>query len=152
MQVLYTHCAGLDVHKKTVGACLITPAPQGGWHHEVRSFSTMTHDLLALSDWLLAAGCTPVALESTGEYWKPVFNILEAHFEVLLVNAQHIKAVPGRKTDVKDAQWIAALLHHGLLRASFIPPPAQRELRELPRHRTTFGRERATVVNRVQKV
>jgi transposase len=152
MQVLYSHCAGLDVHKKTVVACLITSDPQGGWQHETRTFSTMTRDLLALSDWLLAAGCTHVAMESTGEYWKPVFNILEAHFAVLLVNAQHIKAVPGRKTDVKDAQWIAELLQHGLLRASFIPPPAQRELRELTRHRSNFVRERATVVNRVQKV
>jgi transposase len=152
MQVLYTHCAGLDVHKKTVVACLITPALQGGWQHETRTFGTMTRDLLALSDWLLTAGCTHVAMESTGEYWKPVFNILEAHFAVLLVNAQHIKAVPGRKTDVKDAQWIAELLQHGLLRASFIPPPAQRELRELTRHRSTFVRERATLVNRVQKV
>jgi transposase len=152
MQVLYTHCAGLDVHKKTVVACLLTPTPRGSWQHEVRSFSTMTRDLLALSDWLLEAGCTHVAMESTGEYWKPVFNILEAHFEVLLANAQHIKAVPGRKTDVKDAQWIAELLQHGLLRASFIPPVAQRELRELTRHRTTFVRERATLVNRVQKV
>jgi transposase len=152
MQVLYTHCAGLDVHKKTVVACLITPDPRGGWQHETRTFGTMTRDLLALSDWLLAAGCTHVAMESTGEYWKPVFNILEAHFAVLLVNAQHIKAVPGRKTDVKDAQWIAELLQHGLLRASFIPPPVQRELRELTRHRSTFVRERATLVNRVQKV
>jgi transposase len=152
MQVLYTHCAGLDVHKKTVVACLITPDPQGGWQHEVRSFSTMTRDLLALSDWLLEAGGTHVAMESRGEYWKPVFNILEVHFTVLLVNAQHIKAVPGRKTDVKDAQWIAELLQHGLLRASFIPPVVQRELRELTRHRTTFVRERATLVNRVQKV
>jgi transposase len=152
MQVLYTHCAGLDVHKKTVVACLITPDPQGGWHQEMRSFSTMTRDLLALSDWLLAAGCTHVAMESTGEYWKPVFNILEAHFEVWLVNAQHIKAVPGRKTDVKDAQWLAELLRHGLVRASFIPPPAQRELRELTRHRSNFVRERASLVNRVQKV
>jgi transposase len=152
MQVLYTHCAGLDVHKKTVVACLLTPDPQGGGQQETRSFSTMTRDLLALSDWLLAAGCTHVAMESTGEYWKPVFNILEAHFTVLLVNAQHIKAVPGRKTDVKDAQWIAELLQHGLLRASFIPPPIQRELRELTRQRSNFVRERASLVNRVQKV
>jgi len=152
MQVLYTHWAGLDVHKKTVVACLITPDPQGGWHQETRSFSTMTHDLLALSDWLLAAGCTHVAMESTGEYGKPVFNILEAHFEVLLVNAQHIKAVPGRKTDGKDAQWIAELLPHGLWRASFMPPPAQRELRELTRQRSNFVGERARLVNRVQKV
>jgi transposase len=152
MQVLYPHCAGLDVHKKTVVACRLTPDAQGGVCQETRSFTTMTRDLLALSDWLLAAGCTHVAMESTGEYWKPVFNILEAHFEVLLVNAQHIKAVPGRKTDVKDAQWIAELLRHGLLRASFIPPPVQRELRELTRHRSNFVRERASVVNRVHKV
>jgi transposase len=151
MQVLYTHCAGLDVHKKVVVACLLSPNPQGGGRQETRSFSTMTCDLLALADWLLAAGCTHVAMESTGEYWKPVFNILEAHFTVLLVNAQHIKAVPGRKSDVKDAQWIAELLQHGLLRASFIPPPVQRELRELTRHRSNFVRERASVVNRVHK-
>jgi transposase len=142
----------LEVHKKTVVACLITPDPQGGGPHEIRSFGTMTRDLLALSDWLLAAGCTPVAMESTGEYWKPVFSILEAHFAVLRVNAQHLKAVPGRKTDVKDAQWIAELLQHGLLRASFIPPPAQRELREWTRHRSTFVRERATLAKRVQQV
>jgi transposase len=98
----------------------------------------MTRDLLALSDWLLEVGCTHVAMESTGEYWKPVFNLLEAHFEVLLANAQHIKAVPGRKTEVKAAQWIAELWQQGLLRASFIPPVAQRELRELPRHRPTL--------------
>ena len=98
MQVLYPHCAGVDGHKKTVVACLITPDPQGGWPHEIRSFGTMTRDLLALSEWLLTAGCTHVAMESTGEYWKPVFNLLEAPFEVLWVNAQPIKAVPGRKT------------------------------------------------------
>ena len=143
MQVLYTHCAGLDVHKKTVVACLLTLDSQGGLRQETRSFSTMTCDLLALSDWLQAAGCTHVAMESTGEYWKPVFNILEAPFEVLLVNAQHLKAVPGRTTDVKDAQWIAELLQHGLLRASFIPPPVQRELRELTRQRSNFVRARA---------
>jgi len=142
----------LDVHKKAGVACLRTPDPQGGLRQETRSFSTMTGDLLALSDWLQAAGCTHVAMESTGEYWKPGFNILEAHLEVLLVNAQPIKAVPGRKTEVKDAQWIAELLQHGLLRASFIPPPVQRELRELTRHRSNFVRERASVVNRVHKV
>jgi transposase len=152
MEVLYQRCAGLDVHKKTVVACLITPDPQGGWHKETRTFSTMTLELLALSDWLQAAGCTHVAMESTGEYWKPVFNILEAHFEVLLVNAAHIKNVPGRKTDVKDAQWIAELLQHGLLKASFIPPVAQRELRDLTRHRSNFIRARAVLVNRVQQV
>jgi transposase len=152
MPVLYPHCAGLDVHKKTVVACLLLPDPQGGWRQETRSFSPMTRALLALSDWLLAAGCTHVARESTGEYGKPGFNILEAPFAVLLVNAQPIKAVPGRKTDGKEAQWIAELVPHGLLRASFSPPPIPRELRELPRHRSNFVRERASVVNRVQKV
>jgi len=152
MDVVYTHAAGLDVHKKTVVAAIIVPAPGGGWHREQRTFGTMTADLLALSDWLLGHGVTHVAMESTGEYWKPVFNILEDNVEVLLVNAQHVKAVPGRKTDVTDAEWLAELLKHGLLRASFIPPKGQRELRELTRYRSTFVRERATLVNRVQKV
>ncbi len=125
MEVVYPRCAGLDVHKKTVVACAITPDPKGGWRKEIQTFTTMTAELLKLSDWLLTKECTQVAMESTGEYWKPVFNILEANFEVMLVNAQHIKAVPGRKTDVKDAQWIAQLLQHGLLRPSFIPPLAR---------------------------
>jgi len=152
MDVVYTHSAGLDVHKKTVVAAVIVPDAQGGWHREKRTFGTMTAELLTLSDWLLGHGVTHVAMESTGEYWKPVFNILEDSVEVLLVNAQHVKAVPGRKTDVTDAEWLAELLKHGLLRASFIPPKGQRELRELTRHRSTFVRERATLVNRVQKV
>jgi transposase len=152
MKVVYERCAGLDVHKKTVVACVLTPDGASGWRRETRTFSTMTADLLALSDWLQSLGCTHVAMESTGDYWKPVFNILEATVEVLLVNAQHVKAVPGRKTDVKDAEWLAELLQHGLLRASFIPPVAQRELRDLTRYRNTFIRERATLVNRVQKV
>jgi transposase len=152
MDIVHTHCAGLDVHKKTVVACVITPKASGGWQKEIRTFETMTADLLGLSDWLQGFGVTHVAMESTGEYWKPVFNILEGNFEVVLVNAQHIKAVPGRKTDVKDAEWIADLLQHGLVRGSFIPPVPQRELRELTRHRSNFIRERATVVNRVQKV
>jgi transposase len=147
MQIMHERCAGLDVHKKTVVACVVTPGGQ-----EIRTFSTMTVDLLGLSDWLLVCGCTHVAMESTGDYWKPVFNMLEGSFEVLLVNAQHIKAVPGRKTDVKDAAWLAELLQHGLLRASFIPPVAQRELRDLTRYRSTFIRERTTLVNRVQKL
>jgi len=139
------------VHKKIVVAAIIVPDPAGGWYKETRTFGTMTIDLLALSDWLTSQGVTHVAMESTGEYWKPVFNILEANFEVLLVNAQHVKAVPGRKTDVKDAEWLAELLKHGLLRASFVPPEGQRDLRELTRYRTTFVRERATLVNRVHK-
>ena len=152
MQVVYTHCAGLDVHKKTVVACCLTPDPQGCWHRETRTFSTMTIDLLALADWLHSHAVTHVAMESTGEYWRPVFNILEAEFETLLVNAAHVKNVPGRKTDVRDAQWLAELLQHGLLRASFIPSVPIRELRDLVRHRSNFVRERATLVNRVQKV
>jgi transposase len=147
MEIVHTNCAGLDVHKKTVVAAILVPGKK-----ETRTFETMTSDLLALSDWLTGEGVTHVAMESTGEYWKPVFNILENNFEVLLVNAQHIKSVPGRKTDIKDAEWIADLLRHGLLKASFIPPVGQRELRELTRYRTTFVREKATLVNRIQKV
>ena len=147
MNVMYERCAGLDVHKKTVVAGVLTPERQ-----ETRTFGTMTADLLALSDWLQACGCTHVAMERTGDYWKPVFNILEGTFAVLLGNAQHVKAVPGRKTDVKDAAWLAELLQHGLLRASVIPPMAQRELRDLTRSRSTFIRERVTLGNRVQKL
>jgi transposase len=148
MNVVHERCAGLDVHKKTVVACVRL----GSGTQETRTFGTMTTDLLALSDWLVTSGCTEVAMESTGDYWKPVFNLLEGSLEVLLVNPQHVKAVPGRKTDVKDAEWLADLLQHGLLRASFIPPVAQRELRDLTRYRTTFIRERATLANRVQKI
>lgn len=152
MRIVYERCAGLDVHKKSVVACRIMPDGQGGWTNEVRTFGTMLEDLLALADWLRAGGVTHVALESTGVYWKPVFNILEGEFEVILVNARHIKFVPGRKTDVKDAHWIADLLQHGLLRASFIPPAPQRELRELVRYRTHLIDERTREVNRVHKV
>ncbi len=152
MEVVYTRCAGLDVHKKTVVACMITPQPQGGWNKELASFSTMTNDLLKLSDWLQMRQCEQVAMESTGEYWRPVFKILEVNFAVMLVNASHIKAVSGRKTDIKDAQWIAELLQHGLLKASFIPPVEQRDLRDLIRHRSNFIRERVNLVNRLQKV
>lgn len=151
MQVVHDRCCGLDVHKKTVVACLLAPG-DGTTGKEVRSFSTMTRDLLHLADWLAAARCTHVAMESTGSYWKPVYNILEASCTVLVVNAQHMKAVPGRKTDVKDAEWIADLLRHGLLRPSFIPDRASRELRELARYRTSLVRERAAEVNRIQKV
>lgn len=152
MEIVHKTCAGLDVHKKTVVAAIIVPGEQGGLRKEVRTFGSMTSDLLALSDWLMACEVSHVAMESTGEYWKPVFNILENNFEVLLVNAQHIKVVPGRKTDVKDSEWIAELLRHGLLRASFVPPLGQRELRDLTRARSTFVRTRATLVNRVHKV
>ena len=152
MDVTYTQCAGLDVHKKTVVACCITPGAKGEKELEIRTFTTMTADLLALSDWLGTKGVTHVAMESTGEFWKPIYNILEGNFELLVVNARHIKNVPGRKTDVKDAEWIAELLRHGLLRGSFIPPQNQRDLRDLTRQRTNLVQDRATVVNRLQKV
>lgn len=152
MRIIYQNVAGLDVHKKTVVAAISVQKAEGSWHKERRTFGTMTADLLALSDWLMAHGVTHVAMESTGEYWKPVFNILENNFEVILVNAQHVKKVPGRKTDQTDAEWLAELMQYGLLKASFIPPVGQRELRELTRFRATFVRERATLINRVQKV
>jgi transposase len=152
MDVVYERCAGLDVHKKTVTACRIYPDAQGHKTKDSRTFTTMTQDLLKLADWLAQAGCTHAAMESTGEYWKPVFNILEATVEVLLINAQHIKNVPGRKTDVADAEWIADLLQHGLLRASFIPPQAQRDLRDLTRYRMNLVQERSMVAQWLQKV
>jgi transposase len=152
MQVVYERCAGLDVHKKTVVVCRMVPNEMNGWQMEIRTFGTMTDDLLRLSDWLRAGAVTHVAMESTGVYWKPVFNILESDFEVILVNAKHIKFVPGRKTDVKDAQWIAELLQHGLLKGSFIPEAPQRELRELVRYRTHLIDERTREVNRVHAV
>jgi transposase len=151
MQVLYERCCGLDVHKRTVVACVLIGPPGHPVQKEIRSFETLTGDLLELSDWLLTQGVTHVALESTGVYWQPIWNLLEDTFTLLLVNAQHIKAVPGRKTDVKDAEWLAELLRHGLLKGSFVPDRSQRELRELVRYRTALVRERATVVNRIQK-
>lgn len=148
MEVINPYCCGLDIHKKTIVACLITPAGK-----EIRSFGTMTESLLELADWLILNSCTIVAMESTGVYWKPIYNILEVtDMEILVVNAHHIKAVPGRKTDVKDAEWIADLLRHGLLRGSFIPDRDQRELRELVRYRTKLTQERSREVNRIQKV
>jgi transposase len=152
MEVIYSCCCGLDVHKKTVVACLITSAEGQPPQQEVRTFRTMTRELLGLADWLQSAGCTHVAMESTGVYWRPVYNLLEGLFTLLVVNAQHIKAVPGRKTDVKDAAWIAELLRHGLLRGSFIPSKPQRQLRELTRYRTTLVQDRARVINRLQAV
>jgi transposase len=152
MEILYARCCGLDIHKRSVVACLFVPGAEGTPTKEIRTFGTMTHDLLALSEWLAAAECTHVAMESTGVFWKPIYNLLEGSFEVLVVNAQHIKAVPGRKTDVRDAEWIGDLLRHGLLRASFIPDRPQRELRDLTRYRTTLIHDRANEVNRLQKV
>jgi transposase len=152
MEVLYPRCCGLDIHKKTVVACLITTEAGQQPVKVIRTFRTMTVDLLALADWLHTAACTHVAMESTGVYWRPIYNLLEGFCELLVVNAQHIKAVPGRKTDVKDAEWIAELLRHGLLRGSFIPSKPQRQLRELTRHRTTLVQDRARVINRLQAV
>lgn len=147
MQVLYPCCCGIDIHAKTAVACLIK---QG--RRQTRTFSTMTDDLLRLCDWLTAEGCTHVAIESTGVYWKPVFNILEGPLSVILVNARNVKAVPGRKTDVHDCEWLADLLRHGLLKASFIPPLEIRELRELTRYRQTLVKEHTAVANRIQKL
>ena len=152
MELRFPRCAGIDVHKRTAVACRIVLTDDGEWLRETRTYGTTTEELLRLSDWLAAGDCTHVGLESTGEFWKPIFNILEGSFAVWLLNAQRIRAIPGRKTDVKDAEWIAELLRHGLVEPSFIPPRHQRELRELTRQRTNFVRGRATLVNRVQKV
>lgn len=151
MDVTYERCCGLDVHQKMVVACLMKSSATGAVQKETRTFSTMTADLLALADWLSEEGCTHVAMESTGVYWKPIYNLLEGLFELMVVNAQHIKTIPGRKTDVRDAEWVADLLRHGLLRGSFIPSAPQRELRELTRYRRTLVEERARLLNRVQK-
>jgi transposase len=149
MQVVHEVCCGLDVHKKSVTACVLWAANR---RRQTREFGTFTKELLELADWLRECGVTHVALESTGVYWKPVWNLLEGQFEVLLVNAQHIKAVPGRKTDQKDSEWIADLLQHGLLRASFVPPTPTRELRDLTRYRASLAQEINRIANRVQKV
>jgi transposase len=152
MDVLHACCAGLDVHKRTVVACVRRVDPAGKVSKNVKTFATMTRDLLDLADWLGVQGVTTIAMESTRTYWKPVFNILESRFTVILVNAHHIKQVPGRKTDVKDSEWIAQLLQHGLLRASFIPPLTTRELRDLTRQRTQLVCEKTAVANRLQKI
>ena len=151
MRVVYERCCGLDVHKSSVVACVLAMGAGGEPRKEVRTFGTMTADILALADWLVGWGCTHVAMESTGVYWKPIWNLLEGSFTLLLANARHIKAVPGRKTDVRDSEWIADLLQHGLLQPSFVPDRPQRELRELTRYRTSPIRERAAEVNRLQK-
>jgi len=147
LDVVYERCAGLDIHRDTVVASVITPAGR-----ELRTFGTITDELLALADWLLGLGVTHVAMESTGIYWKPIYNLLEGtDLELLVVNARHIKAVPGRKTDVKDAEWIADLLRHGLLRGSYIPDRGQRELRELVRYRRRLIEERSREAERLHK-
>ncbi len=148
MKVVHEICGGIDVHAKMLVACLLL----ANGEKEIRTFSTMTDDLLRLRDWLVAARCTHVAIESTGVYWKPVFNILEDALTVILINPEHAHALRGRKTDVKDAEWLADLLRHGLLKASFIPPPEIRELRELTRYRESLVREQSAVANRIQKL
>jgi len=151
MEIVYKRCCGLDVHKETVAACVMIREGEKV-QKEIRTFRTMTSDLLVLHDWLLAHRVTHVAMESTGVYWKPVFNLLEGSFEVLLVNASHIKTVPGKKTDIKDCEWIADLLSHGLLKGSFIPPQPIRDLRDLTRYRKSLSDERTREINRLQKL
>jgi transposase len=153
MDVVYTHCCGIDVGKKEVVACLVVPGEDGRARKTIRRFWTMTEDLEALREWLREAGCVQVAMESTGVYWQPVWNVLEeeAAFELLLVNARHVKIVPGRKTDVNDAEWLADLVRHGLVRGSYVPDREQRELRELTRYRTELIEERTAHVNRLHK-
>jgi transposase len=152
MEVVHGRCAGLDVHKASVMACRIYPNGKGETVREIKKFGTFTGELLQLSDWLREVNVTHVAMESTGEYWKPIYNVLEGQFEMVVANAHHLKNVPGRKTDVKDAEWIADLLRHGLIKASFIPSQQQRDLRELTRLRTSVMNDRAQTVNRLQKV
>jgi transposase len=152
MQVLYPRCAGLDIHKKTVVACVLLTDQDGATHRVVRTFGTMTAELLALDDWLSRQEVTHVAMESTGVLWRPVFNVLEESRTLILVNAQHIKTVPGRKTAVKDSEWLAELLRHGLLRPSCIPPPPIRVLRDLTRYRKSLVELRTQEINRIHTV
>jgi transposase len=149
MEIISEYVCGMDVHKNSITACILTPEKK-----EIRTFGTMTDDLLLLVDWIQSYGCTHAAMESTGVYWKPVYNLLELEpsIKTYVVNAQHIKQVPGRKTDVKDAEWIADLLKHGLLKPSYIPNREQRELRELVRYRRSLIDERSRESNRIQKV
>jgi transposase len=152
MDVLYPQCAAIDVHKRTAVAAVGWVDEQGRRRREVRTFATMTGDLERLRDWLAEHGVTHVAMESTGVYWKPIFHVLEERFAVILANAAHVKAVPGRKTDIRDSEWLLELMQHGLIRASFIPPAPIRELRELTRYRANLVQERAREANRIQKV
>jgi transposase len=151
MEVLYPRGCGIDVHKESLVACLRVQEDRRT-RREVQSFGTTTAEILRLHAWLSEAACTHVAMESTGVYWQPVFNLLEGSFGVILANAHHIKAVPGRKTDVKDCEWLADLLAHGLIRASFIPPAEIRQLRDLTRHRKSLIRDRVKAANRVHKL
>ena len=152
MEIVLGCCAGMDVHKDSVEVCVRRMGEGGKVEQQVRHWGTMTRDLVEMADWLKAEGVTHVAMESTGVYWKPIFNILEEGFEILLANARHLKNVPGHKTDIKDCQWIGQLLQHGLLKGSFIPPRGQRELRDLTRQRAQLTDESSRTINRIQKV
>ncbi len=152
MEQVFERAAGLDVHKVTVAACVRVPGPQGQRAQHVKTFGTTTAELCALRDWLATQGVTHVAMESTGVYWKPIYYLLEAQFTCLLVNAAHIKQVPGRKTDIQDCVWIAQLLEHGLLRGSFVPPAPIRDLRDLTRYRKALIQDRTREANRLHKV
>jgi Transposase and inactivated derivatives len=152
MQVLYPRCCGMDVHKKMLVACVMLTSPDGSVQKHIQTFSTTTAALLACLDWLESLQVDIVGMESTGVYWKPVYNLLEGHMQVFLVNAQHMRTIPGQKTDIKDSEWIADLLRHNLLKASFIPPQPIRELRDLTRYRKTIVQEHTQEVNRLQKV
>lgn len=152
MDIVYVCCAGLDVHKETVVATVRRRLDNGKTQQQTRTFGTMTKQLLELADWLHSQDVTHLAMESTGVYWKPIWNLLEEGFEIVLVNAQHIKHVPGRKTDVKDSEWIAQLLQCGLLRSSFVPDKPQRDLRDLTRQRRQLAHAKTSVANRIQKV
>lgn len=151
MQVLFARCAGLDVHKKSVVACVMLTSTDGQVQKHRQTFGTMTPDLLSLSDWLKGLGVSHVAMESTGVYWRPVYQLLEESFTLLVINATHVKRMPGRKTDMSDAEWLAELLRHGLLTPSFVPPRAQRQLRELTRHRTNLMEKRSQAVNEMHR-
>src|SRR6201984_1852025 len=152
MEVLHSRCCGIDIHKRSITVCVLIREAGRKEQKHLREFATTTSQILNCADWLRSLGVTHVAMESTGVYWRPVWNLLEGQFDLLLANATHIKNVPGRKTDVKDSEWIAQLLQHGLLRGSFVPPAPQRELRELTRQRTQLMHQKATVANRIQKV
>ena len=152
LRQVYPNCAGMDVHKRFVVVCRLTVGSNRRTRQETRTYATVNADLEALAAWLEEGGVTHVAMESTGVYWQPINNILEERFEIFVVNAQSLKRMPGRKTDMKDAEWIATLMQHGLLQPSFIPPRPQRELRELVRHRLSLVEERSRFINRLQKV
>lgn len=151
MDLFVDRCAGLDVHKRSVTACVRTPGPGGERRQEVRTFTTFTLDLQAMADWLAAEGVTVVAMEATGVFWRPVWHVLEDRFELLLVNARHAHNVPGRKTDVADAAWLAELVEHGLLRGSFVPDPVFRRLRDLTRYRRRLVEAHTTESHRLTR-